>query len=814
MLAFGVVGIVVGIVVLMMLARWVRDRVVKVELPATVSGFIEGVRSKRIPVSRDSLLQMTVVNSAIPGTKTFLGEPLSDEQTDAASASLREIYEARYGAVDVDAYGAVKETFDDFDPCAGGTPDEGYVFKYNAATNMCDQIPIETPSYILPDICEEGKTWDDARAKCVWKKDTDWQKQTDCEQRGKFWDHDANAGAGKCMVVTPEREARKADPAYQTKRKMVEIGGKIVVGLSGNAGKEAMLGSFQNQLVAAGYTWKNGKLCSGNECYATWDLKDYERAKKTGVVKAGLVKIDPWGVDAKPLNTVIRNNAKKMGYTTYGWYRNGQRGPAYGMLCKPWPKGQDPDKKNCKWESELAKEWSNVVATRGAAAAGKIDEALVTSTGPGLYPGAAQLGRTEWGWGKNAGKACKKGQKDCLSAAQVKTQFQDLVKRNVASTGKASGGGCSYPGAFELGYTRWGYPKEGGGNVCCNANNKCLNRGQIEKARASTAGSVSTRKYFCYKDGKPFEYKNVDVNWAGGAGDAAWACNKKFPSCGGKCTSDPKSAKVLIPAKSFCTWDNKDQTSAGWYKVGGNCCLKNSCTCRNMGNGKTFPTTDATHNGGKCAKKGAAAKTPAAKAPAAAKTPAKKGAAAYCTWGGKDQSADFVQVGKNCCSKKSCYCRDMKTGGGYQTTDAGYRGGACKKGASTAKAPAAKAKAPAAKAPAAAKKAFCHWGGKDQNAYVKFGDKCCSKNGCWCVDPTTGANGYATQDKRHNNGKCANTLANAAALAVAQIDARNKKAAADKAAADKRAADKEAADKAARKAAEKEKLRARAGEWN
>ena len=796
MLAFGVVGIVVGIVVLMMLARWVRDRVVKVELPASVSGFIEGVRSKRIPVSRDSLLQMTVVNSAIPGTKTFLGEPLSDEQTDAASASLREIYEARHGAVDVDAYGGVKETFDDFDPCAGGTPDEGYVFKYNAATNMCDQIPIETPGAVLPDICQEGKTWDDARAKCVWKKDTAWQKQTDCEQRGKFWDHDANAGAGKCMVVTPEREARKADPAYQTKRKMVEIGGMISVGLSGNAGKEATLGSFQNQLVAAGYTWKNGKLCSGNECYATWDLKDYERAKKTGVVKAGLVKIDPWGVDAKPLNTVIRNNASKMGYTTYGWYRNGQRGPASGMLCKPWPKGQDPDKKNCKWESELAKEWSNVVATRGAAAAGKIDEALASTTG-GLYPGAAQLGRTEWGWGKNAGKACKKGQKDCLSAAQVKTQFQDLVKRNVASTGKASGGGCSYPGAFELGYTTWGWGKNAG--LCCNANNKCLNKGQIEKARANTAGSVSTRKYFCYKDGKPFEYKNVDVNWAGGAGDAAWACNKKFPSCGGKCTSDPKSAKVLIPAKSFCTWDNKDQTSAGWYNVGGNCCLKNSCTCRNMGNGKTFTTKDATHNGGKCAKKGAASAAKVkAPAPAGKKAPADAAAEVAKK---KKYDADLAAYNTRmaAAAKKKKYDADLAA---YNTR--------------IAKETAAKAK-----------KYECHWKNKDQTAYVMFGGKCCSKNGCWCVDPTTGENGFATKDKGHNGGKCTTAYLaeqKAANAAVAIIDARTKKAN-EAAAAAKKVKDaaalaayntrlaNEAAAAAAKKAAEKEKLRARA-EWN
>jgi hypothetical protein len=480
------------------------------------------------------------------------------------------------------------------------------------------------------------------------------------------------------------------------------------------------------------------------------------------------------------------------------------------MKCKPWPAGQDPDPKNCKWLGAVGKEWAGVVATRGATAAGALDAAISTSTG-GLYPGAVQLGRTEWGYGKNKGKVCKKGQTACLTAAEVKTQFEALVKRNVATTGKSTGSGCSYPGAFELGYTRWGYPSEGGGNVCCNPNNKCLNKGQIEKARANTAGGASVRKYMCYKDGKPFEGKNVDVSWYKGPGDGAWACNNKFPACGGKCTSDPSTAKVLVPAKSFCTWNGKDQTSAGWYKVAGNCCLKNSCTCRNMANGKAFQTSDATHNGGKCAKKGAApAKNGAAPAKAAA--PATK-TGAYCTWGGKDQSAAFVQVGKNCCSKNSCYCRDMKTGAGYTTTDAGYRGGACKKGAAPAKAAptkAAPAKAAPAKAPPA--KAFCHWDGKDQNAYVQFGGKCCSKNGCWCVDPTTGKNGKITQDARHN-GKCAVTLQNATNAAIAAIDERNRKAAADKAARDKAAAAKAAAEAAAKKAAESEKLRARA-EWN
>jgi hypothetical protein len=798
----GLLGVALVVVVLVLiLVSYVRIRVAKVALPAGVANFVEGVRAKRIPVSRDSLLQMTVVNSAIPGTKAFLGEALSDEQTDAVSASLREIYEAQYGAVDVDVY----EAFEDaaFDPCAGGVADPGYKFVYNAATNMCDQIPDAGAAAAVSTDCQEGKVWDAARAKCVWKKDSPWQRQADCENRGKFWDMDfvvdpATGASGKCMAVTPEREARKADPVYQAKRAQTAAEGEAAM-LKAGKDPKVVAGSFQNQLIAAGFTtWKNGKLCNAaGECYAPWAKADQDRAVKGGIAKYGQVTVDPWTVDAKPIGGIINDTAGKMGYTQWAWYRSGKKGPATGMKCKPWPKGGDPVLADCKWMGAIAKEWGAVVASRKTVSSGAVDAALASTTG-GLYPGAAQLGNVEWGWGKNKGKVCKKGQKECLTAAEVKTKFQQSVNLNIAKTGKAAGNGCSYPGAFELGYTRWGYPNEGGGNVCCNANGKCLNKGQIEKARANTAGSVSTRKYMCYKDGKPFESKNVDVNWAGGAGDAAWACNKNFPSCGGKCTADPNSAKVIVPAKSFCTWNGKDQTSAGWYKVGGNCCAKDSCTCRNMVSGGSFQTTDATHNGGKCAKKGAA---PAKPAPAAAKPAPAAAAGGKCFWGGKDQSNGWVPVGKKCCSKNSCYCVDNGTGAnGYNTTDKSHRAGAC----------AAAKPAPGKPAPA---KGPCNWGGKDQTGYVKVGNRCCQKFGCYCVDPTTGANGYTTQDKNHNSGKCANTLQNATNNAVAAIDARNKQAAADKAKADAAAAAAAAAKKAKDKANEQEKLRQRA-EWN
>jgi hypothetical protein len=696
----GLLGVALVVVVLVLiLVRYVRIRIAKVALPASVANFVEGVRAKRIPVSRDSLLQMTVVNSAIPGTKAFLGEALSDEQTDAVSASLRDIYEAQYGTVDVDVYEAFEDALEDaaFDPCAGGVADPGYKFVYNAATNMCDQIPTaDAGAAAVSTDCQEGKVWDAARAKCVWKKDSPWQRQADCENRGKFWDMDfvdAATGAvtGKCMTVTPEREARKADPAYQAKRAQVATEGEAAM-LKAGKDPKVVAGAFQNQLRAAGFTiWKGGKLCNAaGECYAPWLKADQDRAVQKGLAKYGQVTVDPWTVDAKPLGGMIDDTAGKMGYTQWAWYRNGKKGPASGMKCKPWSKGGDPVLADCKWLGAIGKEWGAVVASRETVSSGAVDAALASTTG-GLYPGASQLGRTEWGYGKNAGKACKKGQKECLSAVEVKTKFAQMVNLNVAKTGKAAGSGCSYPGAFELGYTRWGYPNEGGGNVCCNANNKCLNKGQIEKARANTAGAVSTRKYMCFKDGKSFEGKNVDVNWSGGAGDAAWLCNKKFAACGNKCTADPKSAKVIVPAKSFCTWNGKDQTGAGWYKVGGNCCAKDSCTCRNMVSGGSFQTTDATHNGGKCAKKGAAAKAPATTAAKAATTAAK-----------------------------------TTTSAAKAATTAG---GATKKGP-------------------------CHWDKKDQTAYVMFGSKCCSKNGCWCVDPTTGLNGYATTDSRHNKGKC------------------------------------------------------------
>ena len=102
---------------------------------------------------------------------------------------------------------------------------------------------------------------------------------------------------------------------------------------------------------------------------------------------------------------------------------------------------------------------------------------------------------------------------------------------------------------------------------------------------------------------------------------------------------------------------------------------------------------------------------------------------------------------------------------------------------------------------AKAKKYECHWKNEDQTAYKLFGGKCCSINGCWCVDPTTGENGFATTDKRHNKGKCAVTIANV----KAQIRAEDAAAAAAKDAAALAAYNtrmaKEAADKAAKKEA-------------
>ena len=783
----GLLGVALVVVVLVLiLVRYVRIRVAKVALPASVANFVEGVRSKRIPVSRDSLLQMTVVNSAIPGTKAFLGEALSDEQTDAVSASLRDIYEAQYGTVDVDVYEAFEDDEqpffgdEDADRCSAYSV-PGYRYVYNAATNACDPIPLasgEATAGVSTD-CQEGKVWDAARAKCVWKKDSPWQRQADCENRGKFWDMDfvdAATGAvtGKCLTVTPEREARKADPAYQAKRTQIATQGEADM-LKAGKDPKVVAGAFQNQLRAAGFTiWKGGKLCNAaGECYAPWLKADQDRAVQKGLAKYGQVTVDPWTVDAKPLGGMIEDTSAKMGYTQWGWYKNGKKGPATGMKCKPWPKGGDPVLADCKWLGAIGKEWGAVVASRETVSTGAVDAALASTTG-GLYPGAPQLGLTEWGNGKNKGKNCKKGQQGCLSAAEVKTKFAQMVSLNIAKTGKVAGSGCSYPGAFELGYTRWGYPNEGGGNVCCNANNKCLNKGQIEKARANTAGAVSTRKYMCFKDGKSFEGKNVDVNWSGGAGDAAWLCNKKFAACGGKCTADPKSAKVIVPAKSFCTWDGKDQTGAGWYKVAGNCCLKDSCTCRNMdprAKGGTFTTSDSTHNGGKCAKKGAAsaakvkAPAPAGKAPADAAAEAKK----------KKYDADLAAYNTRmaAAAKKKKYDADLAA---YNTR--------------IAKETAAKAK-----------KYECHWKNEDQTAYKLFGGKCCSINGCWCVDPTTGENGFATTDKRHNKGKCAVTIANV----KAQIRAEDAAAAAAKDAAALAAYNariaKEAADKAAKKEA-------------
>ena len=166
-----------------------------------------------------------------------------------------------------------------------------------------------------------------------------------------------------------------------------------------------------------------------------------------------------------------------------------------------------------------------------------------------------------------------------------------------------------------------------------------------------------------------------------------------------------------------------------------------------------------------------------------------------------------MQVGGNCCAKTSCYCVNPKNPGkSFQTTDAKHNGGKCaKKGA----APAAK---PAAAKPAGG--AFCTWGGKDQSGgYVQVGGNCCAKTSCYCVNPKNPGKSFQTTDAKHNGGKCAVTLQNATNAAIAAIDERNRKAAADKAAKDKAAAAKAAADKAAKKAAESEKLRARAA-WN
>ena len=56
---------------------------------------------------------------------------------------------------------------------------------------------------------------------------------------------------------------------------------------------------------------------------------------------------------------------------------------------------------------------------------------------------------------------------------------------------------------------------------------------------------------------------------------------------------------------------------------------------------------------------------------------------AFCTWGGKDQSDGWVQVGDTfCCNKGSCYCVKPSGGagpstGGFNTTDGNHNGGKC-----------------------------------------------------------------------------------------------------------------------------------------
>ena len=76
-----------------------------------------------------------------------------------------------------------------------------------------------------------------------------------------------------------------------------------------------------------------------------------------------------------------------------------------------------------------------------------------------------------------------------------------------------------------------------------------------------------------------------------------------------------------------------------------------------MKTGKPFVTKDARHNGGKCVP--------------------------YCSWDGRDQSGWAVRVGDNCCSKKTCDCRDMKTGKAFVTDYAKHNGGKCAKFAPT-----------------------------------------------------------------------------------------------------------------------------------
>jgi hypothetical protein len=73
-----------------------------------------------------------------------------------------------------------------------------------------------------------------------------------------------------------------------------------------------------------------------------------------------------------------------------------------------------------------------------------------------------------------------------------------------------------------------------------------------------------------------------------------------------------------------------------------------------------------------------------------------------------------------------------------------------------------------------------------------FGGKCCIKNGCYCVDPTTGKNGFVTKADGHNDGKCT------AKYALAKFNARKAAEAAKKV--------QDAAD-AAKKAAENNNLR-------
>ncbi len=262
----------------------------------------------------------------------------------------------------------------------------------------------------------------------------------------------------------------------------------------------------------------------------------------------------------------------------------------------------------------------------------------------------------KWGWGKNAGKLCN-AVGDCYDPGNASDIKRARAKRHVGGAAKVSvsGGKAVVTKTKDVGkICTWGGKDQssgwvplGGGAHCC-AKTSCLCR-NMKTGKGWTTSNPTHRNGACARTGS----KNKNIADAREAAKAAKA---------------PKGAKKI-------NYKDGIPCPPGWTMNYGNCCQLKGCSCA-IRPGKVFATTDPNWNSGKCAKGKAA---PAAKPAAAAK------AMPFCSWGGKDQSNGWVQVGGNCCAKNSCTCRDMAKGNLYTTTDRGYRGGACAAAAATKK---------------------------------------------------------------------------------------------------------------------------------